>query len=117
MKNLCVLVFLLCCFTAMSFQKRFSIRTLTSLNAGFPKPIHKVFTVEKATEELKESLNVKSWPTWSTVGSEKYKVGLKSPQKVSVLQNVNVLQNDYFSFLNPNSNSNPNLVSRLQKGL
>ena len=39
-----------------------------------PRPIHKEFTVEKATSEKKELLAVSSWPTWSTQGSEKYKV-------------------------------------------
>ena len=27
-------------------------------------------------------LEVKRWPTWTTKGSEKYKVGIKSPLKV-----------------------------------
>ena len=29
-----------------------------------------------------EDLEVKRWPTWSTKGSEKYKVGVKSPLKI-----------------------------------
>lgn len=49
---------------------------------GFPRPIHENFTVEKATPEMLEELNVKSWGVWSTNGSEKYKVGIKSPLKV-----------------------------------
>ena len=32
------------------------------------RPLHKVFTVEKATEELMTELGVKKWPTWSTAG-------------------------------------------------
>lgn len=51
-------------------------------NAKGPRPIHKEFTVEKGTPEKKELLDVKSWPTWSTAGSEKYKVGIRSPMKV-----------------------------------
>ena len=47
-----------------------------------PRPIHKEFTVEKATPEKLELLQVSSWPRWSTNGSEKYKVGIKSPLKV-----------------------------------
>jgi mannose-6-phosphate isomerase-like protein (cupin superfamily) len=52
-----------------------------------PRPIHSdgsksTFTVEKATEERMAELAVKSWPTWSTAGSAKYKVGVKSPLKV-----------------------------------
>ena len=41
-----------------------------------------VFTVEKASEDLISSMKVKSWPTWSTEGSAKYKVGEVSPLKV-----------------------------------
>ena len=47
-----------------------------------PRPLHKIFTVEKATEELKEELNVNSWGSWSTADSPKYQVGIKSPLKV-----------------------------------
>lgn len=52
-----------------------------------PRPIHSdgfksKFTVEKASEALMQELAVKSWPTWSTAGSAKYKVGVKSPLKV-----------------------------------
>jgi len=52
-----------------------------------PRPIHSdgftsKFTVEKASEEMMRELSVKSWPTWSTAGSPKYKVGVKSPLKV-----------------------------------
>jgi uncharacterized cupin superfamily protein len=56
-------------------------RLATSLAAG-PRPLHKEFTVEKATPELKEELNVKSWGVWSTEDSSKYRVGIKSPLKV-----------------------------------
>ena len=47
-----------------------------------PRAIHKEFTVEKATPEKLDLLQVSSWPRWSTNGSEKYKVGIKSPLKV-----------------------------------
>jgi len=62
-----------------------SRRTLSSTTVlhGFPRPIHKEFKVEKASPELIEELGIKSWPTWSTAGSPKYKVGIKSPLKVS----------------------------------
>mmetsp|Transcript_76192 Transcript_76192/g.134909 ORF Transcript_76192/g.134909 Transcript_76192/m.134909 type:complete len:183 (+) Transcript_76192:49-597(+) len=51
-----------------------------------PKPLHwngftSFFNVTKATEEQIKELSVKSWPTWSTSESEKYKVGVKSPLK------------------------------------
>lgn len=49
---------------------------------GFPRPLHKTFTVEAATPELINELGVKTWPTWSTQGSEKYITGKKSPLKV-----------------------------------
>lgn len=52
-----------------------------------PRPLHwdgfkSQFTVEKATEAQLRDLGVKSWPTWSTQGSAKYKTGVKSPLKV-----------------------------------
>ena len=47
-----------------------------------PRPLHTEFTVQKATPELLEELDVTNWPTWSTDGSPKYKVGIKSPLKV-----------------------------------
>jgi len=56
-------------------------RTSISAAKG-PRPIHKEFTVEKATPEKLDLLQVSSWPRWSTNGSEKYKVGIKSPLKV-----------------------------------
>ena len=46
------------------------------------KALHTEFTVEKATAEQLAKMNVKKWPTWSTAGSEKYKVGVQSPLKV-----------------------------------
>ena len=52
-----------------------------SISAG-PRPIHKEFTVEKATEEQKAELGVANWPTWSTRGSIKYVTGKRSPLKV-----------------------------------
>eukprot|EP00802_Teleaulax_amphioxeia_P019975 Tamp_20231.p2 GENE.Tamp_20231~~Tamp_20231.p2 ORF type:complete len:158 (+),score=40.16 Tamp_20231:504-977(+) len=56
---------------------------LSILSMG-KRPLHTSgeFTVEKATPELMEDLEVKRWPTWSTKGSEKYKVGVKSPLKI-----------------------------------
>ena len=47
-----------------------------------PRPLHKVFTVEKASDALKAELGVTSWPTWQTADSSKYKVGIKSPLKI-----------------------------------
>jgi len=44
-------------------------RSLTSFAAKGPRPIHKEFTVEKATPEQKELLDIVSWPTWSTAGN------------------------------------------------
>jgi hypothetical protein len=54
----------------------------TKSKKGGPRPLHTEFTVEKATPELLEELDVMNWPTWSTDGSPKYKVGIKSPLKV-----------------------------------
>ncbi len=68
-----------------------TVRTAdVTMNWVKAKPIHKdpenpmksVFTVEKATEEKIAELGVKSWPTWSTEGSAKYKTGEISPLKV-----------------------------------
>lgn len=53
----------------------------TRLDAG-PRAIHSSFTVERATPEQLKELDVKSWGRWSTAGSSKYKVGVKSPLKV-----------------------------------
>ena len=60
------------------------------MNWGSAKPIHRdpdnpmksVFKVEKATEEQIAQMKVMSWPTWSTAGSTKYKVGIVGPLKV-----------------------------------
>ena len=52
-----------------------------ALFAG-PRPLHQVFTVEKATPEVLKDLGVDSWPGWGTAGSEKYKVGVRSPLKI-----------------------------------
>ncbi|KAL3806672.1 hypothetical protein ACHAXA_003447, partial [Cyclostephanos tholiformis] len=59
---------------------RMGARSSTRLH-GFPRAIHKEFTVEKATPEVMESLGVRRWPTWGTEGSDKYKTGIKSPLK------------------------------------
>ena len=61
-----------------------------AMNFAKAKPIHKdpsnpmksVFKVEKATEKQLAELGVKSWPTWSTEGSAKYKTGEISALKV-----------------------------------
>lgn len=53
----------------------------TALAAG-PRPLHKVFTVEKATDAQIAELGVKSWPVWETEGTSKYKTGILSPLKV-----------------------------------
>lgn len=62
---------------------RLPAAALSTVSMG-KRPIHTSgeFTVEKATPEMMEDLEVKRWPTWSTAGSEKYKVGIKSPLKV-----------------------------------
>merc|ERR1711988_501920 len=47
------------------------------------KPIHTEFKVEKASEEVLKAMKVKEkWPTWTTEGSEKYQVGITSPEKI-----------------------------------
>ena len=62
---------------------RLPAAALSTVSMG-KRPIHTSgeFTVEKATPEMMQDLEVKRWPTWSTAGSEKYKVGIKSPLKV-----------------------------------
>ena len=45
------------------------------------KPVHTEFKVTKATEEEMSTMAVTEWPTWTTEGSEKYKVGEKAPIK------------------------------------
>ena len=50
--------------------------------AAGPRPLHTKFTVEKATQELKDELGVDRWGVWSTAGSAKYKTGVLSPLKV-----------------------------------
>lgn len=47
------------------------------------KPVHTEFKVEKASEEVLKAMEVREkWPTWTTEGSEKYKVGVTSPEKI-----------------------------------
>jgi len=77
-----VLSFNSCNVMIRSVARRSKVPALYSSSFKGPRPIHKEFTVEKATQEKKELLDVASWPTWSTQGSEKYKVGIKSPLKV-----------------------------------
>ncbi|KAJ1470209.1 hypothetical protein T484DRAFT_1754002 [Baffinella frigidus] len=55
---------------------------IMQLKAKGPRALHTEFTVEKATPEQLEELSVKNWGVWSTAGSPKYKVGIKSPLKV-----------------------------------
>jgi homoserine kinase type II len=47
-----------------------------------PRPLHKKFTVAKATEEQLKEMDVANWPTWSTKGNAKYAVGQTAPLKV-----------------------------------
>lgn len=61
---------------AMNFAKAKPIHTDPS------NPMKSVFKVEKATEKQLAELGVKSWPTWSTEGSAKYKTGEISALKV-----------------------------------
>ena len=63
-----------------SSSRRVAAKTF-ALSVG-PRPLHQSFTVEKATPETLQELGVDSWPGWSTAGSEKYKVGVRSPLKV-----------------------------------
>ena len=46
------------------------------------KPVSTEFKVEKASPEVLEAMKVTQWPTWTTEGSEKYKVGVTSPEKI-----------------------------------
>lgn len=85
-------IFLVCVGVAAAFDGRLpftasQLRASSRVRMAGPRPIHwdgfkSKFTVEKATDELMKELAVKSWPTWSTAGSAKYKVGVKSPLKV-----------------------------------
>ena len=62
--------------------QRSEVPSIMQLQAKGARALHKEFTVEKATPEQLEELSVKSWGVWSTAGSPKYKVGIKSPLKV-----------------------------------
>ena len=79
------LAFIANSFKVFPTQNRFQSSLLRHYGANEPlsySNLRSEFTVEKATEETLKSMNVKSWGTWSTNGSEKYKVGIKSPKKV-----------------------------------
>lgn len=75
---------LLLCLVAMTLAFRSNIplkRTSPVCSAG-PRDLFKEFTVEACPPKLKEELGIARWGTWSTAGSPKYKVGIKSPLKV-----------------------------------
>ncbi len=76
-----VLLFIVSSINAFVFPSNKRISSCIGAAKG-PRPIHKEFTVEKATAEKLDLLEVSSWPRWTTNGSEKYKVGIKSPLKV-----------------------------------
>ena len=46
------------------------------------KPVSEKFEVKAATDAQMKEMDVTAWPTWTTVGSEKYQVGKKAPTKV-----------------------------------
>lgn len=46
------------------------------------KPVSDKFDVKAATDAQIKEMDVTAWPTWTTKGSEKYKVGVKAPTKV-----------------------------------
>ena len=83
--TLLLLLLLLCASLASALKSRTcSPRLLsTALHAAKgPRPLHDKFTVQTATPELLDELNVVAWPTWSTASSSKYKTGVRSPLKV-----------------------------------
>ena len=61
---------------------RGALRRAPAVVCAGGRPLHKVFTVEKATPELKAELGVSSWGVWQTEGTARYKTGVKSPLKV-----------------------------------
>lgn len=86
MRTLVLITTVMMLTLAAAFRTRSTFRGQGVLRSfgvyGAPRPLHKTFTVETATPELMNDLGVKSWPTWSTQGSEKYVTGKKSPLKV-----------------------------------
>lgn len=78
---LCMLV-LVQSFTKLPHSKEVLSKTVLFSAKKGPRPLHKEFTVQKATPELLDELNVNSWGLWSTEDSSKYRVGVKSPIKV-----------------------------------
>jgi uncharacterized cupin superfamily protein len=81
----CLLFVMLLSSTVFAFRPKISGPSLhkcaLSARKG-PRELHKQFSVEKATPEVLDELDVLNWPTWGTQGSAKYKTGVKSPLKV-----------------------------------
>ena len=85
--------------------KSFKVQTIASLSRSSMllymgeqdplslKNLRTKFTVEKATEESLNSMGVLSWGLWSTQGSPKYKVGIKSPKKVYDVNELSYIGN------------------------
>ena len=87
MNVLALLVALLVIGTSSAFMMR-NMRAYvspTALQMGqwdSAKVVSDKFEVVKATDAMLSDMKVSEWPTWTTAGSEKYKVGVVAPEKV-----------------------------------
>ena len=70
--------------SSFSVRRNFVVRQSFAAFAGKigPRELFKEFTVQPCSPDLKKELGVERWGVWSTAGSSKYKVGVKSPLKV-----------------------------------
>ena len=87
MNVVALLVALLVIGTSSAFMMR-NMRAYvspTALKMGqwdSAKVVSDKFEVVKATDAMLSDMKVSEWPTWTTSGSEKYKVGVVAPEKV-----------------------------------
>lgn len=112
-----ILVFImLMILSTNGFNRRLSsVRSIASFATG-PRPIHTEFTVEKATPEKKDLLNVVAWPTWSTAGSTKYQTGVKSPLKVYDTNELSYIISGKMEITPVDDKGNPGTPALVQAG-
>ena len=86
---LVVMALLVLCATVSSFTVRSksaryspSVLKMADDQWASAKVVSDKFEVVKATDAMLADMKVTEWPTWTTAGSEKYKVGVVSPEKV-----------------------------------
>lgn len=101
---------LTCIRSCQSFMISTRKMRTTTIVAGYPRPLHDVFTVEKASEQLLEELDVKSWPRWTTEGTEKYKTKVKSPLKVYDCNELSYVQSGSMEIIPADPSKDPVIV-------